>query len=100
MNKLSIVIITFNEEKNIERCLLSVKDIADEIIVVDSLSTDSTRSICQKYNVRFTEQPFLGYIEQKNYAASLATFDLVLSLDADRLCDGKGEAGSSVAWSA
>lgn len=87
MNKLSVVIITFNEEKNIERCLLSVKDIADEIIVVDSLSTDSTKSICQKYNVRFTEQPFLGYIEQKNFAASLAIFDLVLSLDADEALD-------------
>jgi glycosyltransferase involved in cell wall biosynthesis len=87
MNKLSVVIITFNEEKNIERCLLSVKDIADEIVVVDSLSTDSTKSICQKFGVRFTEQPFLGYIEQKNFAASLATFDLVLSLDADEALD-------------
>lgn len=83
MNKLSAVIITFNEEKNIERCLLSVKDIADEIVVVDSLSTDATKSICQKYEVRFIEQPFLGYIEQKNFAASWASFNLVLSLDAD-----------------
>ncbi len=93
MNKLSVVIITFNEEKNIERCLLSVKDIADEIIVVDSLSTDLTKSICQKYAVRFIEQPFLGYIEQKNYAASMANFDLVLSLDADEAV-GETLAGS------
>lgn len=87
MNKLSVVIITFNEEKNIERCLLSVKDIADEIVVVDSLSTDSTKSICREYNVRFIEQPFLGYVEQKNFAASMANFDLVLSLDADEALD-------------
>lgn len=87
MNKLSVVIITFNEEKNIERCLLSVKDIADEIVVVDSLSTDSTKTICRKFNTRFIEQPFLGYTEQKNFAASLANSDLVLSLDADEALD-------------
>lgn len=87
MNKLSVVIITFNEEKNIERCLLSVKDIADEIVVVDSLSTDSTKSICHKYGVSFIQQPFLGYTEQKNFAASLAKFDLILSLDADEALD-------------
>lgn len=87
MNKLSVVIIAFNEEKNIERCLLSVKDIADEIVVVDSLSTDSTKQICQKYGVRFVEQPFQGYTEQKNFAALLANFDLVLSLDADEAID-------------
>ena len=49
--KLSVVIITYNEEKNIERCLKSVQPIADEIIVVDSFSTDSTEAICKSYNV-------------------------------------------------
>ncbi|MFA6238942.1 MAG: glycosyltransferase family 2 protein [Bacteriovorax sp.] len=81
--KLSVVIITLNEEKNIGRCLDSVKDIADEILVVDSLSTDKTRLICQGYSVRFVEQKFLGYVEQKNFALNLATHDYVLSLDAD-----------------
>ncbi len=81
--KLSVVIITFNEEKNIERCLLSVKDIADEIVVLDSLSTDKTKEICLQYNVKFFEQTFLGHIEQKNKAMSLATNDYVFSLDAD-----------------
>jgi glycosyltransferase involved in cell wall biosynthesis len=101
MNKLSVVIITFNEEKNIERCLLSVKDIADEIVVVDSLSTDSTKTICQKYAVRFIEQPFLGYTEQKNFASQLANFDLVLSLDADEALDetlANSIAGVKINW--
>ncbi len=81
--KLSVVIITFNEEKNIARCLNSVKDIADEIIILDSLSTDKTKEICSKYNVKFYEQKFLGHIEQKNKAMMLASNDYVLSLDAD-----------------
>ena len=80
---LSVVIITFNEEENVGRCLESIKDIADEIIVVDSFSKDETKSICQQFNVRFIEQPFLGYIEQKNFAFKLATHNYILSLDAD-----------------
>jgi len=83
MIKISVVIITLNEEKNIGRCLDSVKEIADEILVVDSLSTDKTRAICEAKSVRFVEQKFLGYVEQKNFALELATFDYVLSLDAD-----------------
>lgn len=83
IEKLSVVIITFNEERNIGRCLESVKDLADEILVLDSLSTDATESICADYNVRFISQPFLGHIEQKNKAANLATHNWVLSLDAD-----------------
>jgi glycosyltransferase involved in cell wall biosynthesis len=83
MKPLSVVIITFNEEKNIERCLKSITDIADEIVVVDSLSTDRTKEICEKYNATFIQQPFLGYIEQKNFAFSKASHDFVLSMDAD-----------------
>ncbi len=83
MPKISVVIITANEEKNIERCLLSVKDVADEILVVDSFSTDRTQEICLKYNARFIQHAFEGYIEQKNWAASQAQYDYVLSLDAD-----------------
>lgn len=89
MIKLSVVIITLNEEKNIGRCLESVKEIADEVIVVDSLSTDKTREICESYGVRFIEQKFLGYIEQKNFALNLATHDHVLSLDADEALSPK-----------
>ncbi|GHT11764.1 glycosyl transferase [Bacteroidia bacterium] len=83
MQKLSAVIITFNEEKNIARCLQSLQGVADEIIVVDSGSTDKTEEICQSFNVRFIRQEWLGYIEQKNYAMSLAKYLYILSLDAD-----------------
>lgn len=86
-NKLSVVIITFNEEKNIDRCLASIADIADEIIVVDSFSTDKTESICAKYNVRFIGHKFDGHIEQKNWARAQATHELILSLDADEALD-------------
>lgn len=84
---ISAVIITFNEEKNISRCLDSITNIADEIIVVDSFSTDNTKNICLEYGVKFYEQTFLGHIEQKNYAANLATKDYILSLDADEALD-------------
>ena len=87
MNKLSVVIITFNEEKNIERCLKSVLKIADEIIVVDSFSTDKTKSICESYNVVFKQKKWTGYSNQKNYANSLAKFDYIFSLDADEAVD-------------
>ncbi|MCK5822386.1 MAG: glycosyltransferase family 2 protein [Bacteroidales bacterium] len=83
MIKLSVVIITYNEENNIERCLLSVKDIADDIVVVDSFSTDATQEICKKYNVRIFEHKFEGHIEQKNWAITQAEFPHILSLDAD-----------------
>jgi (heptosyl)LPS beta-1,4-glucosyltransferase len=82
-HKLSVVIITFNEEKNIERCLTSVKDIADDIVVVDSYSTDNTGVICKKAGARFFQRQWAGYSEQKNYGNSLALFDWILSLDAD-----------------
>ena len=81
--KISVVIITFNEDKNIERCILSVKDIADEIIVVDSFSTDKTEEICKKHDVNFVQRKFDGYSNQKNYANSLTTKPYILSLDAD-----------------
>ncbi|PTX15216.1 glycosyltransferase involved in cell wall biosynthesis [Pontibacter mucosus] len=81
--KLSVVVITYNEERNIARCLESVKRVADELVVVDSYSTDRTREICLSYGARFMEHPFEGHIEQKNYALTQATFQHVLSLDAD-----------------
>lgn len=89
MIKLSVVIITLNEERNIARCLESVQSVADEILVVDSLSTDKTREICEKFKVRFVEQKFLGYVEQKNFALKLASHEYVLSLDADEALDDK-----------
>ncbi len=81
--KISVVIITYNEQKNIERCLKSVQGVADEIIVLDSFSTDDTELICKQYPVRFHQHIFDGHIEQKNRAVALSNFDYVLSLDAD-----------------
>jgi glycosyltransferase involved in cell wall biosynthesis len=82
LRKLSVAIITFNEEKNIERALKSV-DFADEIIVVDSFSTDATVEICKKYTDNVTLREFKGHIDQKNHALSLTANDWVLSIDAD-----------------
>ena len=81
--KISVVIITFNEENNIRRCLESVKEVADEIVVLDSYSSDETAEICSRYDIKFVQQAFEGHIEQKNAALSHATNDYVLSLDAD-----------------
>lgn len=83
MSVLSAVIITYNEEKNIERCINSLLDVADEIVIVDSLSDDRTREICMQFPVQFYEQPFLGYVEQKNFALQKARMPCVLCIDAD-----------------
>jgi glycosyltransferase involved in cell wall biosynthesis len=85
MDKISTVIITLNEEKKIENCLKSVVDISDEIVVVDSFSTDRTEQICLRYNVRFIQHKFEGYRDQKNYAMNQAENDYVLFLDADEV---------------
>lgn len=87
--KISAVIITFNEERNIERCLQSIKGVADEIVVVDSFSTDQTEAICKNHNVRFITHEFKGHIEQKNWAKDQASNDYILSLDADEALDEK-----------
>jgi len=87
--KISAVIITYNEEINIGRCLDSVRTVADEIVVVDSYSTDKTEEICRKMGVIFLQHPFQGHIEQKNYAVSRAGHQHVLSLDADEVLSEK-----------
>ncbi len=83
MAKISACIISFNEEKKIEDCLKSLLDIADEIIVVDSNSSDRTVKIAEKYTDKVIQQDFLGYIEQKNFAIQQASHDWILSLDCD-----------------
>lgn len=83
--KLSAVVITYNEEDKIGRCLDSLKDVADEIIVVDSQSTDRTVEICNSKGASVISQEFLGYIEQKNFALDKSNFDIVLSIDADEV---------------
>ena len=93
MIQLSVVIITFNEEINIERCLLSVKNIADEVVVVDSFSTDETKAICERHGARFLTHKFDGHIEQKNYALKKAKYNYILSLDADEAVSAELEKG-------
>jgi len=82
-SKLSAVIITFNEERNIQRCIESLLPVADEIIVVDSFSTDRTEEICKLYDIKFFQNVFEGHIEQKNIALLKANHDWILSIDAD-----------------
>jgi glycosyltransferase involved in cell wall biosynthesis len=83
MNKISVVIIAFNEAEKIERCIASTLDIADEIIVVDSFSTDDTKIISERIGATVIQNKFEGHIEQKNFAVRCAKFDFILSLDAD-----------------
>jgi glycosyltransferase involved in cell wall biosynthesis len=85
--QISVVIITFNEEKNISRCLDSVKEVADEIVVLDSGSTDRTKEICLQRGVSFYEYKFDGHIQQKNRAITYAKYPHILSLDADEALD-------------
>ena len=82
-SRLSVVIITFNEENNIGNCIQSVKSLADEIIVVDSFSTDRTCEISENMGATVVQHAFEGHIQQKNWAKDQANFDWVLSLDAD-----------------
>jgi glycosyltransferase involved in cell wall biosynthesis len=83
MAKISACIISFNEEKKIEDCLKSLVPVVDEIIIVDSLSTDRTLEIAARYTDRIFDQKFLGHIEQKNLAVEKASNDWILSLDCD-----------------
>lgn len=89
---ISVVIITYNEEKHLGRCLESVKRVADEIVVLDSLSTDRTPAIAAGYGAVVYSQPFAGYVAQKNRALELASNDLVLCLDADEALSPELEA--------
>jgi glycosyltransferase involved in cell wall biosynthesis len=83
MNRLSACLITLNEAHDLPRALASLGRIADEIIVVDSGSTDRTAEIAREYGAAFFERPWTNYAEQKNFAASRAQNDWILSLDAD-----------------
>ena len=80
---LSICIITFNEEKNIENTLEHIKDIADEIVIVDSYSTDKTVEMCKKYTSNIHLHKWEGFIAQKNIALDKCSSDFILSIDAD-----------------
>lgn len=97
MEKISVCIICFNEEDNIRRCLESVKWVkglggppdrasrAGEIVIIDSFSTDKTLEICREYTDKVFQNKWLGFVNQKNYALSLAQNEWVLSIDADEV---------------
>jgi glycosyltransferase involved in cell wall biosynthesis len=89
MTPISAVIITYNEERNIGRCLASLQSIADEIIVIDSFSKDKTKEICLNYDVKFIELNWLGYSESKNFGNKQALYPWILSLDADEVLSEK-----------
>lgn len=80
--KISVVIITKNEEENIVACLETVKW-ADEIIIVDSLSTDRTVELAKNYTDKVFSRPFKNYADQKNFAGQQASQPWILSIDAD-----------------
>jgi glycosyltransferase involved in cell wall biosynthesis len=83
VRKLSVIVITLNEKNNIEDCLLSVRDIADEIIVVDSGSIDGTQTIARNAGAQVFDVEWLGDGEQRNIGIGLARNDWILNLDAD-----------------
>jgi glycosyltransferase involved in cell wall biosynthesis len=89
MPEISVAIMTLNEERNIERCLSSVKGIADEILVIDSFSTDRTEEICREHGAKFIGHPFEGYVEQRKYSIDHAKYDHVLVIDADEALSEK-----------
>ncbi len=85
MSKISVTILTFNEARRIEACLESLRDIADEIIVVDSFSTDNTVEICKRHDCKVTQRELMGFGAQRQYATSLTTHPYVLAIDADEI---------------
>lgn len=87
MQTISVAIITYNEERNIERCIDSVKKIADEILILDSFSSDNTVAIARSKGAIVHQEKFRGYIEQKNLALQLTSHQYVLCLDADEALD-------------
>ena len=82
---LSVVIIAFNEGHHIAKCLKAAKAVSDEIVVIDSGSTDDTVEVCKAYGAKVVTNSWSGYSEQKNFGNAQASFDWILSLDADEV---------------
>jgi glycosyltransferase involved in cell wall biosynthesis len=87
--RISGVVITYNEEKCIARCIQSMQGVVDEVVVLDSLSTDRTVEICKSLGARVYQQPFKDFVHQKNDAIALANNDIILLLDADEALSAK-----------
>src|SRR5690606_16153645 len=82
---LTACIITYNEEKNIASCLAALKNVADEVIVVDSFSQDKTVDIAESLGAKIFQREFKGYGDQKFFAQQQASYDWVFSIDADEV---------------
>jgi glycosyltransferase involved in cell wall biosynthesis len=80
---ISIFIVAYNEEENLGRCLKSIADLASEIVIVDSGSSDRTLEIAESYGALVFTEDWKGFMRQKNYALSKCTKDWILALDAD-----------------
>lgn len=87
MHHISATIITRNEERNLERCLRALQGVADEIVIVDSYSTDATLDIARQFGCRVTRREFGGFGSQRQYATGLTKYSYVLSIDADEMID-------------
>lgn len=85
MIKLSAYVVTLNEEKRLAKTLKALSKVADEIVVVDSGSTDKTREIAEKYGAKFLFNKWKNISNQKNFAQNKCTNDWVLSVDADEV---------------
>lgn len=85
MDKISAVVITYNASATIANCIDALKTVSDEIIVIDSFSTDNTAAICEEKGIKFFQQSWLGYGPQKNLGISKSSYDYILSIDADEI---------------
>ncbi len=90
--KISAVIITLNEARNIERCLRSLQDVADQVIVLDSGSKDGTVDLANNLGAKVIDTPWQGYAATKNHGHTLAEHPYILSLDADEALSDKLQA--------
>jgi glycosyltransferase involved in cell wall biosynthesis len=87
MDRISAVLITKDEARNVERCLASLAPVVDEIVVVDGFSTDDTVARCERLGARVVQQAWIGFGPQKNLANGLARNEWILSVDADEALD-------------
>ena len=81
MSQISAVVITYNEESNIESCVTALQKVAAEVLIIDSNSTDKTRAIAKKLGATVVETKWQGYAATKNFGNSIATNDWILSID-------------------
>ena len=85
--KFSVLILTYNEEINIEHCVANALQYSDDVVVLDSFSTDATKALCEPLGIRFVENKFAGYASQRNHGLQAISYkhEWLLMLDADEL---------------